>query len=157
MINKAIPSFTRSIRKSSMSTNFKFKLGASVLFAGGLLLFCQPQSAQAHPQLIGTWKAIAPLGSYMAYAFEPGVYIGGGTWRGPCTVLLGNEPISCGSYELRVLNGTIGTVAVRDGTNQGFITIGNIDIGVNRAIQMKGVRYEPDAPLPVPVPVKRMP
>jgi hypothetical protein len=124
-----------------MSTRFKVG-GAGVVFAAVALLLLQPGNVQAHPQLVGRWASVSPPNSNMSYTFDPGEYIGDGIWRGPFTIYWANNPISCGFYEIRILNGTYGTISVRDGPLHGAISIGSIDVGT-RILTLKGVTYRP--------------
>jgi hypothetical protein len=128
-----------------MSTPFKVG-SAGVVCAAIALLLLQPGTVQAHPQLVGRWTAVAPPNSNMSYTFDPGEYIGDGVWRGTFTIYWANNPISCGSYELRMLRGTYGVLSVRDGPNHGSVGVGDVDVGIG-AMNLKGLTYRPQ-PLP---------
>jgi hypothetical protein len=119
------------------------KLGvAGVVVASVTLLLFQPTPVQAHPRLMGPWKSVSPANINKAYVFEPGVYVGDGIWRGPCTLYVEDMYIGCGSWELRMREGTQGTLSIRDGINQGFVHVGMVDLGTREVI-LKGVLYRP--------------
>jgi hypothetical protein len=123
-----------------MSTRFG-PSSLAVLVAVVALLFLQPGKAQAHPQLTGRWFATAPPNVNMSFDFAPGQYIGDGIWRGTFTLYWANQFVSCGDYELRVLNGNWATLGLRDGSlaNQ---RMGEVDLG-NKVMTIKGATYRP--------------
>jgi hypothetical protein len=125
-----------------MTTNLKIG-SAGVVVAAVALLLLQPGKVQAHPQLVGRWASVAPPASNMSYTFDPGVYIGDGIWRGTFTIYWANNPIGGGCYELRLLHGTQGVISVRDGINTGAVGVGDIDVGAERVLNLKGVIYRP--------------
>jgi hypothetical protein len=125
-----------------MNTHFKAGSVGMVIAAVALLLL-QPAMVQAHPQLVGRWVAVAPPNSNMSFTFEPGEYFGSGLWRGTFTIYWANNPISNGCYEVRLLNGTQGTISVRDGVRyHGNVGIGDIDVGT-RIMIIDGTSYRP--------------
>jgi hypothetical protein len=125
-----------------MST--KLRVGSlGLLFATAAILLMQPSAVQAHPLLVGTWASVAPPNANMSYAFEPGCYVGAGIWRGNCTVLWANNPISNGVWELRIHDGMRGSLSIRDGdVHMGGTSIGIIDLGT-RELTLKGLTYRP--------------
>jgi hypothetical protein len=77
----------------------------------------------------------------MSYDFAPGVFIGTGIWRGGYTLLWGNTPICWGEYELRIYNGTVGTLRLQDGALAAW-WVGTVDLGT-RVLILKGATYQP--------------
>jgi hypothetical protein len=137
-----IHTFHHEHQGSVMNTRFAVASAVAALAAVALLLL--PGKVQAHPRLIGTWNSVYPADAEMAYTFEPGAYIGAGVWRGKFTVFCGNMPISNGCYELRMCDGTKGTIMLQDGVPPpGGILVGNIDVGTTRVMTVKGVTYRP--------------
>jgi hypothetical protein len=100
--------------------------GAFLCALAAVLLSQVP--AQAHPQLLGRWSAEVPAGGLTVYEFGPGEYKGVGVWRGPFTTSVSNIPISVGVYELRLYDGSTGTLGLRDGTRIAT-RVGNVDLG----------------------------
>src|SRR5439155_1847345 len=89
--------------------------GLAVLLAAGLLS-CLSGNAQAHPNLIGRWVGQVPPGTAApAYDFSPGEYVGNWIWRGALTFSVADCPTSTATYVLAMLNGSEGTVELRDG------------------------------------------
>ena len=122
----------------------RFAVASSLAALASVALLLLPGEVQAHPRLIGTWNSVEPANAEMTYTFEPGAYIGAGVWRGNFTVFCGNMPISNGCYELRMTDGTKGTIMLRDGVPPpGGILVGNIDVGTTRVMTVKGVTYRP--------------
>ena len=105
------------------------------------ILILQPGKAEAHPVLQGRWFSVAPANANMSYEFGPGEYLGAGIWKGTFNVYLGNVQISCGTYELRMVAGTLGTIGLIDG-HMANARVATIDVG-NRTMIFYGVVYRP--------------
>jgi hypothetical protein len=114
---------------------------ASLLFAAMSLLLLQPGKAQAHPILQGKWFSVAPANAITAYEFGPGDYLGAGIWKGTYTVYLGNDFLSCGTYELRMVTGTQGTIGMIDG-QMANARVATIDVGT-KTMTLYNVTFRP--------------
>jgi hypothetical protein len=112
---------------------------AAVLAVAGLLLF-QPGKVQAHPQFAGKWMALTPPGGFMLYEFGVGDYIGNGIWRGPFSFVVSGLFVEQGEYELRMFNGTQGTISLRSHKTMAASSVGNVDLAA-RAMDFMGVNY----------------
>jgi hypothetical protein len=77
----------------------------------------------------------------MSYDFEPGKYIGDLIWRGKYTLYWADYPISCGTYELRLYNGTQATLALVDG-ELAHPRGADVDLGI-RIMFLKGAAFRP--------------
>jgi hypothetical protein len=98
-------------------------------------LLSHPGGAEAHPALVGKWRAAAPQGGFVEYDFGQGEYVGFGYWRGPLVISMSGGVISTGTYELRMYSLTEGAVGLRDGTLLS-LTAGTIDLGARVMVYM---------------------
>jgi len=107
-----------------------------VFATAAIMLAWQPGAAQAHPQFLGKWLALTPPGGYMAFTFGPGFHLGNGVWRGPYTFTVSNVPAGAGEYELRMFNGTEGTLILRGTQFNAGSNVGNVDLGCQTVVFM---------------------
>jgi hypothetical protein len=115
--------------------------GLAVVLAVAGWLVCQPGYVQAHPKLVGKWKATNPAAFGEAYEFQAGEYQGNGVWRGCYTYFVENVAVATGTYELRAFNAGEATVGFVEGPAVST-RVGNVDL-LNRVLTFQNVTYHP--------------
>jgi hypothetical protein len=113
--------------------------GLAAVLAVAVLLSCGLGNAQAHPLFVGRWTAVSQPAAPIVYEFGPAEYVNDGVWRGSFTLYISNIQITCGTYELRIMTGSEGTVGLREAPGIST-TVGNIDLGT-RVMTYKDVTF----------------
>ncbi len=118
----------------------RFRRSALAAVAAVLALACWQGKAQAHPHLVGPWFAPVPPGGFMVFEFGVGEYLGDGIWRGPFSSVISHMPAAVGDYELRMFNGTQGTLSLREKKTGPGWSVGIVDFSVP-AVYYQDVTY----------------
>ena len=111
-------------------------------------LCCHAGNLQAHPQLVGDWVSLAPVGGSSTFRFRLGTHRGNGLWRGECAQNVSDCSILVGTYELFMINDHEATISpLRSATNNNP-TVGLVDLNTG-VLTLKNVTYRRRAPIVV--------